>query len=294
MTMFFQLLLTGLFVGGIYSLIALGFVIIYKCTKILNFAQGELVLLGAYATWSLLEQFHVPISISIVLAILFAFLVALLIQRAVLSPMIGQPLIAVMMMCIALAAFLSGATTLIWGGPVKSYPAFFPTEAIKVGAINLSQQHVWSFFSAMLLVTILSLFFRYSRMGLMLRATAEDGQVVQGLGMPIDRASAAAWAISAAVSFLGGVLLGSITGISLNLSVIGLKVFPVVLIGGLESILGAMIAGPLVGILESLAAGYLDPVFGGGVREVAPFFFLLLILLIKPYGLFGLKRIERV
>ena len=281
-------------VGSIYSLVALGFVLIYKSSGIINVAQGQLLMVGAYVCWTFLVRFGMPFPVALALTILVAVILGLLIERLALRPLIGQPILAIVMMTIALAAFLDGMTSLLWGANWENFPDFIPRTPVIVGGISLSQQHIFAFVLAMSLLAVFSIFFRYTRLGLAMRATAEDHQVAQSLGIGVKRVFAMAWVIAAVVSALGGVLLGSINGINLTLSVLGLKVLPVVLLGGLESIPGAIIAGPIIGILETLAAGYLDQYVGGGIREVAPFVVLVLALMFKPYGLFGLQRIERV
>lgn len=294
MTTLVQLILSGLMVGSIYSLVALGFVLIYKSSGIVNVAQGQLLLIGAYIAWTFLVGLNLPVPLALLLTLAVAVVLGALVERLLLRPLIGQPVLAVVMMTIALAAFLDGAATLFWGASARDFPEFIPRAPIRLGEIILSPQHLFSFALAMGLVGIFTLFFQRTPLGLAMRATAEDHQVAQSLGVNVKRVFAMAWIIAAIVSALGGVLLGSINGINLSLSFLGLKVLPVVLLGGLESIPGAILAGPIVGILENLAATYLDPIVGGGVKEVAPFVVLVLVLLFKPYGLFGLHRIERV
>lgn len=294
MITFLQLILTGVMVGSIYSLVALGFVLIYKSSGIINVAQGQMLMVGAYIAWSLMVGLHLPVPVALLLTIVIAMLIGVLIERLALRPLIGQPILAIVMMTIALAAFLDGMTSLIWGANWQTFPDFIPRTPILIGELSLSPQHIFSFVLAMGLLAIFSVFFRFTRIGLAMRATAEDHQIAQSLGVSVERVFTLAWVIAAVVSALGGILLGSINGINLSLSFLGLKVLPVVLLGGLESIPGAIIAGPIIGVLENIASFYVDPLVGGGVREVAPFVVLVLVLMIKPYGLFGLRRIERV
>lgn len=294
MITFLQLILTGVMVGSIYSLVALGFVLIYKSSGIINVAQGQMLMVGAYVAWSLMVGLHLPVPVALLLTIVIAMLIGVLIERLALRPLIGQPILAIVMMTIALAAFLDGMTSLIWGANWQTFPDFIPRTPILIGELSLSPQHIFSFVLAMGLLAIFSVFFRFTRIGLAMRATAEDHQIAQSLGVSVERVFTLAWVIAAVVSALGGILLGSINGINLSLSFLGLKVLPVVLLGGLESIPGAIIAGPIIGVLENIASFYVDPLVGGGVREVAPFVVLVLVLMIKPYGLFGLRRIERV
>ncbi|MBI3740365.1 MAG: branched-chain amino acid ABC transporter permease [Chloroflexi bacterium] len=307
MTVLLQLILSGIMVGSIYSLVALGFVLIYKSSGIINVAQGQMLMIGGFVSWTFLSGIQLPdslatifgskyfpIPIAIALSVLVAILMGLIIERLLLRPMIGQPILAVVMMTIALAAFMDGMTTLLWGAGARNFPEFIPRTPIRLGELILSPQHLFAFLLAILLLAGFTLFFQRSHTGLQMRAAAEDHRVAQSLGVNVTRVFAMAWIISAVVSTLGGILLGSINGINLSLSFLGLKVLPVVLLGGLESIPGAIIAGPIIGILENLGVAYLDPLVGGGIKEVAPFFILLVVLLFKPYGLFGLQRIERV
>ncbi len=294
MTVLVQLILSGLMVGSIYSLVALGFVLIYKSSGIINVAQGQMLMIGAYVMWTFLVWLKLPFLLAVLLTILIAILLGLLVERLLLRPLIGQPVLAVVMMTIALAAFLDGVTTMLWGATGRDLPSFLPERAIEIGEIKIPPQHLFSFILAVVLLSGFSIFFQKTKLGLAMRAAAEDSQTAQSLGVSVQRVFAAAWVVAAIVSFIGGILLGNIGGINLLLSSIGFKVLPVVLLGGLDSIAGAIIAGPIIGILENLASFYLDPIFGGGVKEVAPFVILVIVLLFKPYGLFGLKRIERV
>lgn len=294
MDFFFQLLLTGLMVGGIYSLIAVGFVLIYKASGIFNLAQGEMLMFSAYACWALLVQANLPLWLGLLLTLVVAALLGLGIERFALRPMIGQPLLAIVMITIALSIILKGVITGIWRGSQYYLPDFIPAAPIKIGGVILSQQHLYCFAAAVLAVIVLSLYFNRTKSGLAMRAVAENHQVAQGSGISVKMVFATTWAIAAIVSAIGGVLLGSINGVNFNLGLLGLKALPVVLLGGLESIFGAIIAGLAMGVLESMAAGYLDPLVGGGIQDVFPFIILLLVLLVRPYGLLGLRTIERV
>lgn len=292
MTFFTQLVLSGLMIGGIYALIALGFVLIYKASGVFNFAQGELLLVSAYFCWTCLEFF--PLWLSFLLTFLFAIGLGIFLERFFLRPMIGQTVLATVMVTIGLSAFLRGFVVTAWGGRLHRYPDFFPFEPLWLGEVSISQQHLYSFLVSLALVGIFVALFRYARIGLAMRAVAEDHQGAQGSGISVKRSFMYAWVISCVVSAVGGVLLGSINGIQPQLSFLGLKVLPVVLLGGLDSVPGAIIAGLIVGVLENIAGGYIDPIIGGGFAEVFPFVILMFVLIVRPYGLFGLKRIERV
>ena len=295
MTVFLQYTLSGLMTGTIYGLVAMGFVLIYKASKILNFAQGTILMFLAYVSWSFFTQLHLHPVIAFFATLAVAVAIALLVERIVLRPLIGQPLLAIIMVTIALAVLFEGVEFLIWESEHKVYePMWLPEDPVHLGGLIISQAEIYCFAIAIILVISLSLFFKYTKRGLMMRAVAEDHQAAQSKGIRVHHVFAWSWAISAVVSAIGGMLLGSIVGISFAMSWIGLKVFPVVLLGGLESLHGAVIAGLIVGVLENIAGGYLDPLVGGGIKDIFPYIILIVVLLIKPYGLFGLVRIERI
>ena len=295
MDFFLQLTINGVVVGSIYALVAMGFVIIYKSTSVLNFAQGEFLLVGAYISLALLTQYQVPFSLTILITLLFAVVLGLLIERLILRPMIGEPVISAIMVTLGLSSILRAIVQGIWGTDTRPYPEIFPTAPVMLGPVPISRAYLWSMASVVVLLVVFTLFFKYSRFGIAMRATAFSQQVALSMGIPVRLMFALAWAIAAMVSAVGGILLGAVrTGVDQSLSFIGLKTIPVAILGGLDSIPGAIVGGLLVGILENLAGGYLDPGFGGGVKEVAPFVILVAILMIKPYGLFGKVRIERV
>ena len=295
MDFFLQLVINGLVVGSIYALVAMGFVIIYKSTSVLNFAQGEFLLLGAYVSLVLLTRYHVPFYAAVVLTLAFAVVLGLAIERLILRPMIGEPVVSVIMVTLGLSSILRAVVQGIWGTDTRPFPEIFPSAPLMLGPVPVSRAYAWSVGCVVLLLIAFSLFFRYSRFGIAMRATAFSQQVALSMGIPVRHMFALAWAIAAVVSAIGGILLGAVrTGVDQSLALIGLKVLPVVILGGLDSILGAIVGGLAIGVLENLAGGYLDPLLGGGVKEVAPFVILVLILMIKPYGLFGKVRIERV
>ncbi len=294
MTFFFQLSLTGLMVGMVYAVVALGFVLIFKASSVLNFAQGEFLLFSAYFLWTLIVPLHLPLWLAFPVLFIFATTLGLLVERFTLRPMIGQPLVAVIMMTLGLMALIRGIVMLLWGGEAKDFREILPIKPIALGQIQLSQQYIWSFIIAVSLFVFFAIFFQRSKQGLAMRATALDQQVAQAMGISVKRVLAMSWVISTVVASIGGFLLGTINGISPFLGTVGLKVLPVVLMGGMESIAGTAISGPVIGMLESLAGGYINPIIGGGVNDIAPFFIIILVLLIRPYGLFGLKRIERI
>ncbi len=290
-----QLVMNGLVVGSIYALVALGFVVIYKSSSILNFAQGEFLMIGAYVCLARMVGWHVPFWAGFLLTLAFSVVLGLGLERVVLRPMIGEPVISVIMLTLGLSSILRAIIQGIWGVDTIPFPQVFPSEPVHLGPFPVSQGYLYSVACVTLLLAVFAVFFKYSRSGVAMRAVAFSQQTSLSMGISVKRIFALSWSIAAVVSAVGGVLLGTIRGgVDSSLSVFGLKVIPVVILGGLDSVVGAIVGGLLIGVLENLSGGYLDPVFGGGVKEVAPFVALVLILMVKPYGLFGKVKIERV
>ena len=295
MIFFLQLVVTGFALGMVYALVAIGFVIILKCSEVFNIAQGHFVMIGGYLGYTFLVLFGLPVWASLLLAIGVAIILGLLIERLTLRPLVGQPVLAVVMMTIALATILGGLATLIWGAEYKAYHGLLPTITLKVGAISIPSESLIGLIVSAVTVAILMLFFRYTKIGLAMRATAEDLQVVQSVGIRATTVYAISWVIASVVGIIGGILLGGVSGANMELAEVGLKAFAVVLLGGVNSIGGAIVAGIILGMLENVAAGYLDPLLpGGGLAKVFPFFVMIIVLIFRPYGLFGLVRIERI
>ncbi len=292
---FLQLLVTGLVIGSVYALVAMGFALIYKATSIINFAQGEFVLLGGYVCWWLYTGLHLPIVLAFVLSMIIAVITGIVLERLILRPMIGEPIISVIMVTIALATVLKAMVPIFWDTQIQVFkPPVFSQEAIYLGSVRVSEVYLWTVGFAFLFLIIFALFFKFTRVGISMRAVADDQQVAQSMGISVKRVFAISWSIGALVSAVGGFLVGNINGINIALSHFGLKVFPAVILGGLDSIGGAIIGGLTIGVLENIMGSYLDVYLGGGVKEIAPFIVLIIILMIKPYGLFGIEEIERV
>jgi branched-chain amino acid transport system permease protein len=296
MTFFLQLVVTGFALGMVYALVSIGFVIILKCSDAFNIAQGHFVLLGGYLGYTFLIPFGLPIWAALVMAVIAAIIMGLLIERLTLRPLVGQPVLAVIMMTIALASVLEGLATLFWGGEYKAYHGVLPTLPLKLGEISIPSETSIGLIVSIAAVAILMLFFRYTKIGLAMRATAEDLQVVQSVGIRATTVYAVSWVIACVVGVIGGILLGGVSGVMTPLAEVGLKAFAVVLLGGVNSIGGAIFAGIILGVLENIAAGYLDPLLpaGGGLAHVFPFIIIIIVLIFRPYGLFGLVRIERI
>ena len=295
MTFFLQLIVTGIAQGMVYALIAIGFVIILKCSEVFNIAQGHFVLIGGYLGWTFLVPLGLPAWAALLAAIAVAAVMGLLIERLMLRPMVGQPVLAVVMMTIALSTVLGGLATLLWGAEYKAYHGLLPTITMKVGEISIPSESLIGLIVSIVCVALLMLLFRYTKIGLAMRATAEDLQVVQSMGIKATTVYAVSWIIASVVGVIGGILIGGVSGANMDLALIGLKAFAVVLLGGVNSIGGAIVAGIILGMLENVAAGYLDPLLpGGGLAQVFPFFVMIIVLVFRPHGLFGLAHIERV
>ncbi|MFZ2420307.1 MAG: branched-chain amino acid ABC transporter permease [Anaerolineae bacterium] len=290
MDQFIQLLFTGLTNGAIYALVALGFVLIYKSTEVINFAQGELLLVGAYLTFGLMADFGLAWPLGVLITLALAAVLGVIIERLVLRPLIGEPIISVIMVTIGLSSLLRAFVSGIWGTAPRSFPAFIPSTTLRILGAAVPGDRLVAIGLAVLLLTALTLFFRRSSDGIAMRAVADDQQAALSMGISVKRIFAIAWSIAAVTAAIAGILVANIVGVSGAVSGIGLRVFPVVILGGLDSIPGAIVGGVIIGLLESFAGGYLT----SGLGEVAPFVVLVLILMVRPYGLFGEVRIERV
>jgi branched-chain amino acid transport system permease protein len=288
------MVLSGVMVGGVYSLVALGFVIIYKSTGVINFALGQLLAIGAMVLWT----FLVPLSLPFWAASLLSFgcmaVVGILIERLCIRPMTGQPIMAVIVMTIGLSAFLDSMIPSVFGGVEQAYPPFFPSGGISFMGLSASYEYFLSFLMALLLVSIFLYFFHNSRKGITMRAVADGHDIARSCGVRVGSIFSLTWIIACVSVTVGGFLLGSIESVSPSLSSIAMLVFPVVILGGLDSVRGCMIAGPLVGALQMLAIAYIDPITEGGAGDVIPYVIIMLTLIFRPHGIFGQVHIERI
>jgi len=294
MEFFLQLFFQGLSIGFLYALAALGFVMIFKSSSVLNFAHGELLAIGAFLflVFASPDRANLPIWLAFLLTLIGSFALGFIIERLFLRPLIGEALIEVIMLTVGLAAMFKGIMLFIFGGNLRNYPDFLPKNLfIQLGAINIPPVYMATFIIGLIFLVIFGLFFKYSSQGIYMRSVADNQPAALSLGVHVRRVFALSWAIAALVCGMSGIILGIINGISVhNLSHVGLKVFPVVILGGLESIGGAIIGGLIIGLLETFTGGYIST----SLREIVPYIILVLILLLKPYGLFGLVEIERV
>jgi branched-chain amino acid transport system permease protein len=295
MTFLLQLVVTGLCLGMVYALVAIGFVIILKCSNAFNIAQGHFVMVGGYLGYSCLVVLHLPIWATLIVVIAAAIAIGLIVERFSIRPLMGKSELSVIMMTIALSTIFEGLATLVWGGEYKSYHGVLPSFSFKLGQISIPPESLIGLMVALICVGILMYVFKYTKIGLGMRATAEDLHVVQSLGIRATTVYAVSWAIASVVGCIGGILLGGVSGVSIGLSEVGLKAFAVVLLGGANSIGGAILAGVILGVLENVASGYLDPLVpGGGFAQIFPFIIMIIVLVFRPYGLFGQARIERI
>jgi branched-chain amino acid transport system permease protein len=288
------LLTNGVMIGLMYALIALGFVLIYKATDAINFAQGEFVMFAGFLAAGAIDIGGAPFWLGALLAIAGMVAMGFGLERVVLRPLIGRPVIAVVMATIGLAAVLRGTATLAFGAGNRSIELPIGDEPIDLGPVLLSPVQLVGAGVSIIFLAIFTWFFLKSRIGIAMRAVADSQQVAMAMGIDVRRYFALAWAMAGIVSALGGVVWGAMLSVDNQLALVGLKVFPVVILGGLDSVIGAVVGGLIVGIVENLAAGYFDPYVGGGTKDFVPYVLMIAALMIRPEGIFGRRRIERV
>jgi len=294
MELFLMTITTGIMVGGIYALVALGWVLIYKCSGVLNLAMGEMTLIGAYVSLSFYSM-GIPFLLALLFSLIIGLILGILTERIFLDKLIGEPVLTVIMVTVGLSFFFKGMVELIWGTDTRVFtPPVFTIEPIHIGPVIVGQAYLWSFVAAIILLIIFVCFFKYTRWGLAMQATADDEMAALSIGVSARFVYAAAWGIAFMAAGVGGTLLGNINGLNISVGYLGLLVLPAVVLGGLNSVPGAIVGGITIGILQNLAGAYLDKYFPGGIKEIAPFVFMAIFLLFKPHGLWGWERIERV
>ncbi|KMO38132.1 ABC transporter permease [Methylobacterium variabile] len=290
-----QLVVNGLIVGALYGVVAMSFVLIYKASQVVNFAQGEFLLIGAWVCWWLLTTYQLPFLVGMLVTFAFMLVFGIALQVVVLRPLIGEPIISVIMVTIGLSIFFQALCKWLFGVFAQPFPPIFSTQAVSILGLEIQTVYLMSLGISVAMMAGFAWFFRYSKHGLAMRATAFNQQVAQSLGISVRNVFALAWAISAVVSSVAGIVVGIVNGVSSALSLYGIKVFPAVILGGLDSVVGAVIGGLVIGVLENVAQ-YVDGQYlhWGNLYEIVPFYVLVVILMIKPYGLFGTRDIERV
>ena len=289
-----ELILGGIMIGSLYALIGASVVLVYKATHVVSMAHGQLLAFGALFFYMFLVGLRLPLIVSLFLALICIVLVGLAVERFALRPLIGQPLFTAFMMTFSVFLAMDGIFQLILMGQSLSYPSYISQATLIIGALSLPVPQVASFIFAVIIFIALALFFKYTRTGLSMKATAEDHRLAQSAGVRVKRVFSLVWVISAMVACIGGINTAFVIDIHYPLPYLGIKGMVVALCGGLDSLPGALVIGIFLGVAEQLAAGYLDPIVGGGMEEVAAYVILLAIMLIKPYGLFGLVKIERI
>lgn len=296
---FAQIVIEGALVGLIYGLVAISFVVIYRASKIINLAQGEVLMAGAFFLWSFTEGarglgLELPLPASLGLTALACVAFGMAMERGVFRPLIGQSPFTIFMAGIALLILLRGAVQLTWGAQSRAAPAILPEGALELGPFLFNTRLLIGAVLTLVLAFALHAFFTRSRLGLRLAAVAEDHTIALSLGISVRQAIAVAWVMGTAIATLAAAVLLSGSILSLEVGAIGFKALPVALLGGMESVRGAPLAGVLIGVLEALAAAFLDPLTNGAASGVLPFAVMVAVLLVRPYGLFGWKKIERI
>jgi len=297
MSYFFQLVVSGIVVGSIYALSALGFVLIYKSSRVLNIAHGQIIAAGAFITYALTVWVGIPIYISFPISMVATFFLAMSVERIFLRRLIGEPIISVIMVTIGLMSILDGIIYLTpFGTENFSFPPYLPTTPITIGGVSISWTQMVGVIITFSMIAGFSWFFKKSTIGISMRAVSDDQMASMAIGISVPRVFGLAWAMAGLSAAAAGGIIGNITGLNFDtLHAFGIVVFPVVILGGLDSILGAVVAGIIMGLIQQFASGYLDGNWGlNGTGEVMPYIILLIILLFKPHGLFGIHEIERV
>jgi len=292
---FFGLLMSnGILIGLMYSLIAMGFVLVYKATDAINFAQGEFVMIAGFVVAAALGMYGAPLWLAVAVGLGGMIGFGFGLERVMLRRLIGRPIIAVVMATIGLAAVLRGLGPLVWGAETRPLQLPISDEPIVWGPLFVPPIQLLGALVSLLFVGVFGWFFLKSRKGIAMRAVADSQQVAMAMGINVERYFALAWAMTGVVSALGGIIWGSLLGVDVHLALVGFKVFPVVILGGLDSIPGAVVGGLIVGVVENVAAGYIDPYVGGGTKDFIPYVLMIVALMVRPYGIFGKTIIERV
>lgn len=286
--------INGLLLGQLYALLSLGFVVIYRASKVFNFAQGELMLLGAYTLWTLMLSLNLPVGFALPLAFVMAAVYGWLIEKLFFERLIGESVFSMVMVTIGLVILIRGVVLVIWGAGDRSFPAILPATPIIVGDLILPIALVIGAVITLVFTLGLSYFFNHTRLGLTLTAVAEEPTIALSLGISVQKAVIFAWMLGTAIATVGAIIFLSGRSLTVQTADVSLAALPVALLAGLESITGLILAGAVVGVVQSLVAAYVDPLIGGSASSIVPFVFMLLILLIRPTGLFGWRHIERV
>jgi branched-chain amino acid transport system permease protein len=294
MNFFFLLLVSGLLTGLIYALVALGFVLIYKASGAINFAQGEFVMVGGYVVAAAFQIYGLSLVLSIVLGMGSMVLLGIILERLMLRPLLGRGVISIIMATIGLTYVLKGSVLLAWGPIPRNLPLPISEAPYRFAGLIIKPIALAGAIISLIFLIVFAYFFIKSRTGMALRAVADDQTVAQAMGINVNRYFALVWAIAGIVAGIGGIIWGNMISVDVYLASIGLKVFPVVILGGLTSIPGAILGGLIVGALENVTSGYVDPIVGGGTKDFVPYILMIFVLMVRPHGIFGEEIIERV
>jgi branched-chain amino acid transport system permease protein len=294
MTNFIQYVIIGISIGLVYALICLSVVLIIRASQIFNFAIGDLVVLGGYFAWLVFSSLKLNLWLGLTIGLLAFVGIGFLIHQVVLRKAIGQPIFSLVMITIGLSLFFRGAYILFWGSEMYALPGLLPSGVLVIGNIVISWLYVVSTVIILLVFSAISLLMKFTKIGLQMRAAAESHTLAQSTGVRVNNILILSWSLACIIAFIGGLIMTSLVRVSPQLSILTFKALPVLIIGGLESILGCIIGGLIIGVVEMICSGYLTPALGVDVGEIVPYFVLFVVLLIRPEGLFGLKNIKRV
>jgi branched-chain amino acid transport system permease protein len=289
-----ELFVNGLLVGMMYALVALGFVLIYKASSVFNFAQGELVMFGGFVAAAMLTIYRIPLGLALPTTLGLMIALGFGIERGMLRSLIGRPVIAIIMATVGLASVLRGVAPMLWGAATKDLPLPLPVKPFIVADLFISPLNLAAGGASLAFLAGFGYFFKKTRVGIAMRAVADDQQAAMSMGINVGSIFALTWGIAGLVSAIGGIIWGNFLGVDTQLALVGLKVFPVVILGGMDSVLGAILGGLIVGAVENVAAGFVDPFVGGGTKDFLPYVLMIIALLIRPSGFFGKEIIERV
>jgi branched-chain amino acid transport system permease protein len=289
-----ELFVNGLLVGMMYALVALGFVLIYKASSVFNFAQGELVMFGGFVAAAMLTIYGIPLGLALPITLGLMIALGFGIERGMLRSLVGRPVIAIIMATVGLASVLRGVAPMLWGAATKDLPLPLPVRPFIVADLFISPLNLVAGGASLGFLAAFGYFFKKTRIGIAMRAVADDQQAAMSMGINVGSIFALTWGIAGLVSAIGGIIWGNFLGVDTQLALVGLKVFPVVILGGMDSVLGAVLGGLIVGAVENVAAGFVDPFVGGGTKDFVPYLLMIIALLIRPSGFFGKEIIERV
>jgi branched-chain amino acid transport system permease protein len=298
MTKFLELCVAGIALGAQYALVALGFVVIYRATSVINFAQGGFVMLGAYFAYNFHQTWGLPFYVAVVLAMVAGAAVGALVELVILRRLLGRPPFVIIMVTIGLLILLEQLVPMVWGQDPLPLGDPWGVRAVKIGEVSLAVSDLWTLGIVAVVLIVFFVYFKYSRMGVAMRATASDQEAALAHGISAGLVIGVSWAIAGAVAALAGVMIaGGAGGVRLDIELVALAAFPAIILGGLDSPVGAVVGGLAIGLAQSLASGYQPeyaPWLGSGFDLALPYIIMVIVLLVRPYGPFGQREVRRV